>query len=233
MTGLNVDSTGPDEWPPDERLTMSSTVLLSAAEASARRRSRRSGWSGLFFVLLLLGSGMASVPGGSDSVATARGFYSDHWPVVIIAQLFGLAAAVVFAIHARALASLVSPRLSKRLRIAGLLVAASAAITALPVLALTVTATRSSDRVVAGLARASDLTDIVLFASVSLFAAVAARASGPSWVGGLAVTVALLTLARSVLLASGSTALGLVAPLAFISLVAVLSVRQLMPIRRR
>jgi hypothetical protein len=175
---------------------------------------------------------MASVPGGSDSVATVRAFYVGNAQVVVVAQLIGLAAAAVFAVHARALAGVLSPSVSTRLRRAGFLVAASAGLTALPVLALTAVVASAPDRAIAGLARASDLTDIVLFASVSLFAAVAARASGPSWVGVLAGTVALLALARSVLLASGSAALVLVAPVAFIALVAVLSIRQLTPTKR-
>jgi hypothetical protein len=209
-----------------------SPIFSSHSTQSAGRRSRRSGWSGLIFVvLLLLSAGMASVPGGSDSVATVRAFYVDHAPVVVVAQLIGLAAAAVFAVHTRALAGVLSPRVSTRLRRAGFLVAASAGLTALPVLVLTAVVASAPDRATGGLAWASDLTDVVLFASVSLFAAVAARASGPSWVGALAATVALLTLARSVLLASGSTALGLVAPLAFIALVAVLSIRQLRLVR--
>jgi hypothetical protein len=213
---------------------MSTMVPLSHSGTSVRLRSRRSGWAGLtFVVLLLLSAGMASVPGGTQSVATVREFYVDHGSVVVVAQLFGLAAAAMFAVHARALAGSLSSSRSKRLRNAGLLVAASAALTALPVLVLTAVATRSSDRVVAGLARASDLTDVVLFASVSLFAVVAARVSVPSWVGGLAAAVAIVAAARSVLLACGSTALGLAAPLAFVALVGVSSIRQIVLTRRQ
>lgn len=210
-----------------------SATPSSPGTRAGRRQSRHSGWTGLgFIVLLLLSAGMASVPTGSDSVATVRAFYVDHTPVVVVAQLIGLAAAAMFAVHIHALAGVLSPSVSTRLRRAGFLVAAGAGLTALPVLALTAIVASAPDRVIAGFARASDLTDVVLFASISLFAAVAARASGPSWVGVLAGTVALVALARSVLLASGSTALVLVAPLAFISLVAVLSIRQLTPTSR-
>lgn len=173
------------------------------------------------------------MPGGSDSVATVRAFYLDHWAVVVVAQLIELAAAAMFAVHARALAGVLSYRRSRGLRRAGLLVAAGAGLTAVPVLALTAMARSASDRLVTGLAQASDMTDVVLFASVSLFAAVAVRSSATPWVGVLAATVALLAAARSVLLASGSSALGLTAPLAFIALVVVLSIRQLTPTRRQ
>jgi hypothetical protein len=210
------------------------SIPSSGTKRSVRRQSRRAGWSGVtFVVLLLLGAGMASVPGSSNSVATVRAFYLDHRAVVLVAQLVELAAAAVFVLHARALAGVLSSRRSKGLRSAGLLVAAGAGLTAVPVLALTATAPSASDRVVAGLARASDLTDVVLFAAVSLFAAAAARSSAASWVGGLAAAVALLSAARSVLLACGSSALNLTAPLAFIALVGVLSIRQLTPTRRR
>jgi hypothetical protein len=186
-----------------------------------------------FIVLLLLSAGMASVPEGSDPVATVRSFYTDHGQVVLVAQLVGLAAAAAFAFHASALARVVPPVVSRSLRLAGFLVAAAAALTAVPVLVLTAVAGGASDRVVLGLADASDLTDVVLFATMAFFAAVTARAAGRSWLGGLAGIVAVLTAARAVLLAVGSGRLGLVAPLAFVALVLVVSVRQLIPVRRR
>ena len=211
---------------------MSTTVPPSNSPSSISTptggRSPRAGWWGMaFVVLLLLSAGMASVPGGSDSVAPVRSFYTDNGPVVLVAQLVGLAAAVAFVVHASALARVVPSAASTSLRLAGFLVAAAAVLTAVPVLLLTAMAGGASEGVVRGLARESDLTDVPLFATMAFFAIVAVRASGRSWLGGLAGIVAVLTAARAVLLAFGSAWLGLVAPLAFIALILVVSLRQL------
>jgi len=207
---------------------MTNSTPARSATRSVARRSRRVAWSGLTFVaLLLLSAGMASVPGGSRSVATVRDFYSAYAGTVAVAQLIGLAAATMFAVHARALADVVSTGRSRLVQATGMIVAASAALTAVPVLALTAAIDRCSDRVVAGLAASSDYTDVLLFAAMSVFAVAVARALKLFWVGATAVSVAFLCTARSVLIATGSTALDLAAPLAFISLVAVVSIHRL------
>lgn len=192
--------------------------------------SRLAGWSGLTFVgLLLTSAGMASVPGAADSVITVREFYSDNAGVVTAAQLIGLLAAFLFAVHARALADALPFGLpfglSGLVHATGTGVAASAALTAAPVLALTAAADRWPDRVVAAWALASDYTDVALFAAVSMFAAAVATASVRPWVAAIASIVALLSAARSVLLASGSPALQVAAPVGFVVLVAVVSIQ--------
>jgi hypothetical protein len=205
---------------------MTTTTSPSAPPTPVPRSTRRAGWSGLsFVVLLLLSAGMASVPGASDSVPTVRDFYDAHPAVVVVAQLIGLGAAAVFAVHARALKRGQALGGGGYVSAAGGVVAASAALTAVPVLVLAAGAARYSDRTIAALARASDLTDVVLFAAVSLFAAAVARASRARWLGSLAGTVAVVTAARSVLLACGSSSLDVAAPWAFIALVTVVSVR--------
>jgi len=198
----------------------------SVVRRSPVSRRRRVMWSGLTFdALLLLSAGMASVPGGTASVATVREFYRAHAGVIVVAQLIGLVAATVFAVHARALAGVVPPDRSRRLQATGIIVAVSAGLTAVPVLVLAGAVDGSSDRVVAALTRASDQTDVALFAALSLFAAVVARASNVLWVRALAIGVALLSATRSLLLAYGSSGLDVAAPLGFIVLVAVVSVR--------
>ena len=207
---------------------MTTLIPPSPGKTSVRRRSPGPGWPGLIFVvLLLLSAGMASVPAGSDRLPTIRRFYAAHGPVVVVAQLIGLVAAAAFAVHARALANVTPSRLSRPVRAAGTVVAGSAALTAMPVLVLAATLDRDSDRVIVALARASDWTDVVLFTAVSLFAAAVARASNRRWVCAMAGSVALLSAARSVLLAWGSSALNVAAPVGFLALVTLLSVRDL------
>src|SRR4051795_898146 len=45
---------------------------------------RAGGWGLAFVVLLLLGAGMANVPGRKDSVAQVRHFYEEHTGVVLL-----------------------------------------------------------------------------------------------------------------------------------------------------
>jgi hypothetical protein len=212
---------------------MTTTTSSSATATSRPRSSRRAGWSGLsFVVLLLVSAGMASVPGASDSVPTVRHFYDAHRTVVVVAQLIGLLAAAMFAVHAQALARRMRPGEDGHVRATGRLVAATAALTAVPVLVLTASVAEWPDRVFAALAWASDLADVVLFAAVALFAAAVATASRRSWTGALAGSVSLLAAARSVLLACGSSTLEVVAPVAFIVLVTVVSVQNITPTHR-
>ena len=106
---------------------------------------------------------------------------------------------------------------------AGLGVAAAAVLTAVPVFWLTVVAGSGADGLVHGLAVASDLIDVVLFATIAFWATAVLGAAEPLWFKTLAGAVGLLTVARTLLLLAGSDLLELVAPLAFVALVAVLS----------
>jgi hypothetical protein len=69
-------------------------------------------------------------------------------------------------------------------------------------------------------ARASDLTDVVLFLAVAGFAGAVAVAAA-SWIRPAAAIVGAMCLARAALLASGADALELFAPLAFMALVVI------------
>ena len=212
---------------------MPTMIVPSSEKAAALCSSRRAGWSGAtFVVLLLLTAGMASVPGGTDSVSTVRTFYGGHTQVVVVAQLVGLVAAAAFAVHARGLATVVSSRRST-VSAAGTAVAGSAALTAVPVLVLAGTVERAPDRLVVALARASDWTDVVLFIAMSLFAAALARASTEVWVAAMGGSVVLLSTARAVLLARGSDALSVAAPVVFLALITAISIRELVTARRR
>jgi hypothetical protein len=193
-------------------------------DVAASRVERRTGWWGLGFVLLLLVSaGMASVPGGQDATSVVRAFYVDNSSVIVVAQIVGLAAALWFVPFALLLRGSSSKAERGAPEWAGLAVAAAAVVTAVPVLWLSVVADTASDDLVHGLAVASDLADVLLFAAIGVFGAALSRASASTWFTVLAALVALLALGRAVLIILGSSALELTAPMAFVVLVLVLS----------
>lgn len=182
-------------------------------------------WSGLGFVVLLLTSaGMATVPGGDDPVPTVREFYGAHTQVVVTSQVIGIVAAMVFLVFTAALERGLLGRTAPGVRRAGRAVAAAGVIVAVPVLALCGVAEQASDQTVHRLAVASDLSDVVLFAAVAWFAFEVSRRLTPASARAIVGSVGALAAARAVLLLSGSDLLGLVAPLAFVALVAGLSV---------
>jgi hypothetical protein len=174
-------------------------------------------------VLLLVGAGMASVPGGGDSTGTVRDFYARHTGVVVVAQVVGLLAALAFVPFALGLRGAGVRRPSGPLDAAALAVATAAVLTVVPVLWLCAVADTGSDAMVHRLAVASDLVDVLLFTTIALWAAALLGHTTPPWVRGLAGVVGLLALARAVLLLAGSSVLELVSPMAFIGLVAVIS----------
>lgn len=175
---------------------------------------------GLAFVLLLLVSaGMVTVPGGEDRVAFVRDFYGDHGAVVVIAQVIGLLATVALIGFARGLQRSDLVRGAPWVLVSGCAVAAASVLTAVPPLVLAAVATSSRAGTVSALATASDLADVALFTVIAAFALAVAATVTITWVRAVSAVVALLTGTRAVLLLAGSSALELVAPVAFIVLV--------------
>jgi hypothetical protein len=187
--------------------------------------SRAAGWWGWAFVLLLLVSaGMASVPGGGDATSTVRDYYTAHTGVIVVAQLVGLAAALTFLPFTFSLRRGPGERTAPSdVEAAGSVVAGAAVLTAVPVLWLTAVADTGSDGLVHGLAVASDLADVALFTAIALWSWTLVRVSSTSWFRILAGVVAVISLARAVLLLARSSVLELVAPMGFVVLVLVLS----------
>ena len=199
-------------------------MIFSPSDPPASPAVVRLRWSGLGFVVLLLTSaGMATVPGGADSVLTVREFYGAHVGVVATAQVIGILAAGVFLVFSAALEQLLPGWTAGRVRRAGRGVAAAAMSAAVPVLALCAVAEGASDQTVLRLAVASDLVDVVLFATVAGFAVAVAGRLTHIWARRVVGSVAALAATRAVLLLSGSDRLELVAPLAFVALVVALS----------
>ena len=171
-------------------------------------------------VLLLVSAGMVSVPGRADSVAEVRDFYSRHVALIVIAQLVGLVAAVVLIVFARRLGQ---DGAHSSVTTTGVAVGAAAVVTAAPVLWLCAVADSASARNVDRLATASDLVDVLLFAAIALFGAMLARWVVPTWLRVVSLLVALTAGVRAVALLGGSGFLEVVAPMAFVVFVALLS----------
>jgi hypothetical protein len=117
-----------------------------------------------------------------------------------------------------------------------LAVAAASVLTVVPPLWLTVVADTASDDAVHRLAVASDLVDVVLFLAIGAFGAALVTAAPATWFRVLSTVVAVLSVARAVTLLLGSDLLELVAPLAFVALVVVVSTLALLgrtPVARR
>lgn len=188
-------------------------------------RGRRAAYWGLgFVVLLLVSAGMVTVPGDRDSVAFVRDFYAENGGVVLVAQVIGLLAAaafLAFALRLQRASGIAGDR--PWVLVSGIAVAAAAALTAVPPLLLTREAESGSADTVANLARASDLTDVLLFAAIGAFGAAVAASVRVVWVRAVAAIAGLASLARAALLLVGSALLEVVAPLAFIVLVLGLS----------
>lgn len=171
-------------------------------------------------VLLLVSAGMVSVPGRADSVAEVRDFYSRHVAVIVVAQLIGLVAAVVLIVFARRLGE---DGARSSVSVTGVAVGAAAVVTAAPVLWLCVVADSASARSVDRLATASDLVDVLLFAAIAVFSVVLARWAAATWLRVVSLLVAITAGVRAVALLAGSGSLEVVAPVAFVVFVALLS----------
>ncbi|HVH94096.1 MAG TPA: hypothetical protein VM688_04210 [Nocardioidaceae bacterium] len=177
------------------------------------------GWT--FVVLLLVSAAMADVPDRSVATPVARDFYQQHAAVVALAQVISIGAAVALALFARTFArGFAAPR---PVVTSGYVVAGAATLTSAPVLVLASVAHTVSDQTLRLLLLACDATDVLLFVSIAGFTlAVAHGTTSPVW-RALCAICAVISIARAILLSFGATALGVVAPVAFILLIAALA----------
>jgi uncharacterized membrane protein len=186
---------------------------------------RRGGaWGLAFVVLLLVGAGMASVPGGEDSVAEARRFYGEHTGVVLLSQLVELLATLPLVLFVLAIAGSTLVRSRRDALLAGGALVVASVLTLVPPLLLVVLHDRASDGQVHALAALSDLTDVLLFATITAFAACAWAGRGPTWFRWSALLVLVAAAARALEILFGGALLEVVAPVAFILLVVASSV---------
>ena len=183
--------------------------------------------SGLVFVvLLLIGAGMATVPGAEATTSEVRMFYEQHRGVVVVAQLVELVATLPLVLFTFGLArsTLVNGPAGQLAR-AGIGIALAAVVTAVPPLALCWVAGSANAASVDTLALLSDMVDVLLFLTIALFSGICARHwLGAPWVRWAAIGVALVCALRAGEIVLRGSALELVGPTAFVLLVVALSV---------
>ena len=187
----------------------------------AARSSRRGGWWGVAFVVTLaVSAGMVSLPTSAQSGAQIAGFYRAHAGVILVQQVLGVLSVVFFLLFAVALGA------SRRrwLLVGTVLVAITELAT--NVLPVVLALSNPTPDGAYALTVAEDLADAALFASVAVFS-VAATIDQVAWVQVTGLVVAALAVIRAAATPFAITALDLVAPLAFIALILILSVRLL------
>jgi len=188
---------------------------------SAARSSRRGGWWGVAFVVTLaVSAGMVSLPTSAQSGAQIAGFYRAHAAVILVQQVLGVLSVVFFLLFAVALGA------SRRrwLLVGTVLVAITELAT--NVLPVVLALSNPTPDGAYALTVAEDLADAALFASVAVFS-VAATIDQVAWVQVTGLVVAALSVIRAAASPFAITALDVVAPLAFIALILILSVRLL------
>jgi len=177
--------------------------------------SRRFGgwWGTAFVVLLFVSAAMASLPTSADSDAAIIAFYRDHASVVVLQQVVGALALAPFVLFA------LSIEPNRWLRPAVFLFVAVELVT--NVVPLVIVVARDTAR---PLTLVEDIADAALFLAVALFVAVAALKQ-PLWLRLTAYLVAALCVIRALASPLHADFLDLVAPLAFIAFVLLMSIR--------
>jgi hypothetical protein len=210
-------------WPPVWRVYV---VLVALVDESRDSRIRRAGgWGLAFVVLLLIGAGMASVPGSDDSVLQVRRFYEEHGKVILISQGVEFAATLPLVLFLLGLATSSLVRSRRDAMIAGVAMVLASVLTLVPPLLLVLFHDGGSDGDVHALAGLSDLTDVLLFATIAGFAAACGWAGqGPAWLRWLSLFVSVAAVARAGEILVHGGLLEVVAPCGFIALVVAFSI---------
>ena len=191
----------------------------------AARSRRRGGWWGVaFIVTLAVSAGMVSLPTSTQSGALIAGFYRAHAAVILVQQVLGVLSLVFFLAFARALGAG-----RRRWLLVGTVLVAITEI-ASNVLPVILALSNPAPDGAYALTVAEDLADAALFASIAVFS-VAATIDQVAWVQVVGLVVAALSVIRAAASPFAITALDLLAPLAFIALILILSIRLLMGTR--
>jgi hypothetical protein len=177
-----------------------------------------------FVVLLLIGAGMASVPGGDESVAEVRRFYDAHTGVILLSQLVELVATAPLVLFLLALADSRLVRSRRDARLTGGALVVASILTLVPPLLLVLLHDRASGGQVHALAVLSDLSDVILFAVIAALAVVIWSGHGPAWFRWSALVVGVAAAVRAVEILFRGDLLEVVAPVGFILLVVASSV---------
>lgn len=199
------------------------------------RRQRLAGASGLAFVILLLvGASMATVPGADATTGAVRMFYEEHASVVVVAQLVELVATVPLLMFVIGLARSAPVARPTPLLTAGVAMASAAVLTVVPPLWLCIIARTGSAGLIDALARLSDWVDVLLFLTITWFAAAIIRHwQGPRWLRWAALAAAGLCGLRAVEIALEGSVLTVISPVAFVLLIIALSLSLLVGLHAR
>src|SRR5438132_7811542 len=196
---------------------MSETKLMQASATS-----RRGGWWGIAFVVTLFVAGaMVSLPTARQTGRAIAAFYAAHTSVILVQQFLGLITLAFFLAFALAL----GVRRRRWLLVATALLAISELVTNIVPVILALTNPEPDG------AHAwtviEDLADQALFISIAVFSS-AATVAEVGWVRAVGLVVAAISLLRVVLTLFGVAALDALAPMGFVILILILSVRLLM-----
>ncbi len=185
----------------------------------ASATSRRGGWWGIAFVVTLFVSGaMVSLPTARQTGRAIAAFYAAHTGVILVQQVLGVVTLAFFLAFAMALGA----RRRRALLAGTVLLAMSELVTNIVPVILALT-TPEPDGAHAWTV-IEDLADEALFISIAVFS-VAATIDVIGWVRLAGLLVAAISLVRVVLTAFGLAALDALAPIAFLILILILSVR--------
>ena len=184
--------------------------------------SRRGGWWGIAFVVTLFVAGaMVSLPTGRQTGRAIAAFYAAHTGVILVQQVLGVVTLAFFLAFALALGA----RRRRWLLVGTVLLAISELVTNIVPVILALTNPEPDG------AHAwtviEDLADEALFVSIAVFS-VAATIDEVGWVRAVGLVVAAISLLRVVLTLFGVAALDALAPIAFLMLILIVSVRILM-----
>jgi len=172
-------------------------------------------WGIAFVVLVLVSAAMASLPTAGDSEATIAAFYRDHATIVVLQQVIGVLALLPLVAFGLSIAP------NRWLRPALFLLVAVELVT--NIVPLVIVAAPGAAH---PLTLVEDLADSALFVSVALFL-IAATLGEALWLRAIAYAGGAACIIRALASPLGVTALDLVAPLAFVLFVLLLSIRLL------
>ncbi len=180
---------------------------------------RRGGWWGIAFVVTLSVSGaMVSLPTARQTGRAIAAFYAAHTGIILVQQVLGVVTLAFFLAFAMAL----GVQRRRALLVGTVLLAMSELVTNIVPVILALT-TPEPDGAHAWTV-IEDLADEALFISIAVFS-VAATIDQIGWVRLAGLLVAAISLVRVVLTAFGLAALDALAPIAFLILILILSVR--------
>ena len=161
---------------------------------------------------------MVSLPTAAQTGDHIKAFYAAHAQLIVAQQLLGVVTLLPFVLFGLALGA--GHRRWLMLAVV-LLVIAELFTNIIPVTLLLTNASADSAH---GFTVVEDLADAALFVTIAIFTLVATSGE-PGWVRGLGWVVAGLSVFRAVLSPLGAAALDALAPLAFLIIVVILSVR--------